>query len=148
MKKHIILSVEDSEADFLLIKKALEKIEDLNLKVINVNNGKDAIDFLNKKNKYSSSPAPDMIILDLNIPVIQGLEVLKTIKKHKKYKSIPVVIYSTSKNISDIQESYENHANSYINKGFDLSKSFKDIDIMGKYWLKTVVIPKHTEEEN
>jgi CheY-like chemotaxis protein len=147
----IILSVEDNKPDFLLLKEALEKIEDIDLQVKNVSNGKDALDWIYKRNGYNDSPTPHLIILDLNLPQISGYEVLKKLKSHKKNKSIPVIIYSTSDDHYDIQTCYKMHANSYVTKTFDIKELFEKIASLGNYWLKTSEMPyknilKNTEE--
>ena len=87
-KRFTILSIEDNEPDFILLKEALNRISDVSLTILNVNNGKDALDFLYKKEKYQSAPTPDLIILDINLPILNGKEVLQTIKQDNNYKVI------------------------------------------------------------
>ncbi len=141
-KKYIILSVEDNEADFLLLEKALKKIKDLDLNIVNVKDGKNALDFVEKTGQFSGASTPDLIILDLNLPGMTGLEVLEKIKTDENHKIIPVVVYTSSINDKDIQKSYKKHANSYVNKSFNIDELFCKIDRMGKYWLKTVTMPR------
>jgi len=136
-----ILSIEDNQADFILLKKALEKINNLSLNIININNGATALDFLYKKGDYSSSPTPNIIILDINLPCIDGKEILKIIKNNKNYKSIPVIIFSTSEYYEDIEETYKLHANSYVSKTFDIQELDQKIKMVGEYWLKTNSLP-------
>lgn len=140
-KRFLILSIEDNEADFVLLKKALERIPDISLDIININNGKDALNFLYKKDKFKSAPTPNIIILDINLPNINGKEILKTIKTDENYKSIPVIIFSTSDCYSDIEETYKLHANSYITKTFDIQEFYKKITDIGNYWLKSNELP-------
>jgi CheY-like chemotaxis protein len=142
LKKFTVLSIEDNEPDFLLIKRALNEIPNISLNIININNGEKALDFIYQKNEYHSSPTPDIIILDINLPLINGKEILKTIKKDKNHRSIPVIIFSSSENNDDIQEVYELYANSYISKTFDVKDLFKNLIDMGNYWLKTNKTPK------
>jgi len=136
-----ILSIEDNEPDFVLLKTALEKIEGLSLNIINVSNGKKALDFIYKKEDYKDAITPDLIILDINLPFMNGKEVLKSIKKDEKYKMIPIIIFSNSDSCSDIEESYKLYANSYITKTFDVKEVFKKIALLGEYWLKTSELP-------
>ena len=141
MKRFTILSIEDNEADFALLKKALETIPDLSLDIINIKNGNSAIDFLYKINDFESAPTPNIIILDINLPNIDGKEILKIIKKDEKYKSIPVIIFSTSDYYVDIEETYKLHANSYITKTFDINELYHKITMIGEYWLKLNELP-------
>lgn len=136
MKKSnfIVLSIEDSEPDFILLKKALEEIQDINIDIICLKNGKETIKFLFEKEKYRK---PDIIILDINLPDISGLELLKKIKQDKSLKSIPVIMFSTSDSEKDISDSYDLFANSYITKNIEIHELFKKIASLGEYWLKT-----------
>lgn len=140
-QRFTILSIEDNQPDFVLLKKALDAIPDLSLDIINVTNGQQALDFIYKKGEYESAPTPDIIILDINLPAISGQEILKVLKTDEQYKLIPVIIFSTSNAEKDIKESYELYANSYITKTFDVKHLFRKIASLGEYWLKTSEIP-------
>lgn len=140
-KRFTILSIEDNEADFVLLKKGLEKIPGLSLDIININNGKDALIFLYKKDNFESAPTPNIIILDINLPNINGKEILKIIKNDKNYKAIPVIIFSTSDYYMDVEETYKLHANSYITKTFDIQELYQKINAIGEYWLKSNKLP-------
>lgn len=141
-KEFKILSIEDNEPDFTLLKEALNRIPDLDLTIINISNGQKAIDFVFKKNEFKNVETPDLIVLDINLPKISGYEILDKIKKNKKYKVIPVIMFSTSSDDEDIKKSYESYANSYIIKSFDIKSLFEKIATMGEYWLKTSAITK------
>ncbi len=136
-----VLSIEDNEPDFVLLKKALNKIPDLSLDIINIDNGDDALKFLYKEGEYSSAPTPNIIILDINLPIIDGKEILKTLKQDENYKIIPIIIFSTSDYYSDIEEAYKLHANSYLTKTFDLQELYRKITLIGEYWLKSNELP-------
>lgn len=140
-KRFTVLSIEDNEPDFVLLKHALEKIPNLSLDIININNGKDALNFLHKKENFESAPTPNIIILDINLPNIDGKEILKAIKNDENYKSIPVIIFSTSDYYTDVEEMYKLHANSYITKTFDIKELFHKIHMIGEYWLKSNELP-------
>ena len=137
-----ILSIEDNEPDFVILERALNRIEDLTLKIINITSGEKALEFMYKKGEYKSSPTPNLILLDINLPLIDGKEILKTLKNDKKYKVIPIIMFSTSDYSSDIEESYRLHANSYITKTFDIKELFRKISHIGEYWLKTNTKPE------
>jgi len=141
MKRFTVLSIEDNEADFVLLKKALETIPDLSLDIVNISNGNTAMDFLYKRDDFKSAPTPNIIILDINLPSVNGKEILKTIKTDENYKSIPVIIFSTSDYYVDIEETYQLHANSYITKTFDINELYKKITMIGEYWLKSNELP-------
>jgi CheY-like chemotaxis protein len=140
-KRFTVLSIEDNKPDFLLLKSALEKIPNLLLDIININNGRDALDFLYKKKSFESAPTPNIIILDINLPNIDGKEILKTIKNDENYKSIPVIVFSTSDYYADVEEMYQLHANSYITKTFDIEELFNKITMIGEYWLHSNELP-------
>lgn len=111
---HILL-VEDNEGDILLTTEALTdgKIQN---KVSVCRDGKEAIDFLEKNGDYRGTEAPDLVLLDVNLPRKNGHEVLQYIKGHDHLKQIPVVMLTTSSSERDIDLSYRNHAHSYITK--------------------------------
>jgi len=144
-KKHFtIVSIEDNEPDFVLLQKAIKAVPDLSIDLINVRNGEDALNFLYKKGEFTSAPTPNIIILDINLPKINGHEILKSIKNNEKLKTIPVIIFSTSDSNKDIEESYSLYANSYITKTFNIQDLFKKIETMADYWFKTTELPPTT----
>ena len=143
MRKKIynILSVEDNEPDFALLNKALSRIEGMELKIKHISNGEIALNYIFKKGEFKDVPTPDLIILDINLPKISGIEILKAIKRSLNYKSIPVIMFSTSNLEEDIQKSYNANANSYVIKSFDITTLSKKIFSMAEYWLKISEIP-------
>lgn len=136
-----ILSIEDNEADFVLLKKALERIPNLLLNIVNIKNGRDFLKFIKKEDNFKDFPTPNIIILDINLPDVNGREILNIIKEDENYKLIPVIIFSTSDYYSDIEDVYKLHANSYVSKTFDIKILYEKIKIMGEYWLKTNELP-------
>ncbi len=141
-QRFTVLSIEDNMPDFDILKQALKSIVSLNIEVINVQNGKDAIKFIYKEDPYKSAPTPDLIILDINLPLLSGQEILKILKNNDHYKVIPIIMFSTSDSQTDIKQSYNLHANSYITKTFDLKKMFNKIATLGEYWLRTNELPE------
>lgn len=134
-----ILLVEDNPGDIRLTQEALKESElDVNLDV--VTDGELAIDFLLKRNKYADALKPNLILLDLNLPKKNGIEVLKEIKGYDHLKVIPVVVLTTSDADHDISKAYGLNANCYILKPVDFDDFAKVIKLIEEYWFKTVVL--------
>lgn len=143
MKKFTILIAEDDMDDYYLLKDALLE-KNANADVRLVTDGSDLMDYLLYKGKFQKkkdAPRPELILLDLNMPKIDGREALSTIKSIPDLKQIPIVIFTTSKEINDICQCYKFGANSYISK----PDSFKDlsqiVDALMTYWMNTVSLP-------
>jgi chemotaxis family two-component system response regulator Rcp1 len=135
------VSIEDNKPDFDLLKQAIESIPDLTIDLINIQNGEDALKFLHKEGEYKTASTPHLILLDMNLPKITGLEILQNIKNDSRLKTIPVIIFSGSYAEKDIKESYNLSANTYIVKSFDTKELFKKITTMAEYWFKTAELP-------
>lgn len=133
---HILL-VEDNEGDVLLTKLALEEGE-INFKLSVVNDGKEAIDYLNKADKLISTNLPGLILLDINLPKKNGHEVLKYIKGNENLKHIPVIMLTTSSSQKDIDTAYENKANGFISKPSDSNEFLSTINSIVKTWIFNV----------
>jgi CheY-like chemotaxis protein len=114
-----ILVVDDDDADALMISEALEAA-DSNATVTRVADGREALDYLHREGKFSEVDRPDLILLDLNMPRMDGRETLAAIKNDERLKAIPVVILTTSGAAPDIVSSYQHRANAYVTKPFGL----------------------------
>ncbi|WP_290792269.1 response regulator [Flavihumibacter sp. UBA7668] len=135
-----ILLVEDNEGDVVLTLEAFESIRLVN--AINVvNDGEEAIQYLNKEGKFMKAVEPDMILLDINLPKIDGKEVLHYIKTHDRFKVIPVVILTSSASEKDIYDTYAEHANCYITKPVDFNKFITVIKSIETFWINIVQLP-------
>lgn len=130
-----IFLVEDNEQDEILTIKALKKNKVLNdIKV--ARDGAEALDFLfNEEAANYESELPQLILLDLKLPKIDGLEVLKKIRTNPRTKLVPVVILTTSKEDSDLLNGYEFGANSYVRKPVDFHEFAEAVKSLGTYWL-------------
>lgn len=135
-----ILLVEDNPADVRLTIEALKEGKVKNNLYI-AEDGEMALDFLYKRGNYQDTPMPDIVLLDLNLPKVNGHEVLAIIKKDENLKRIPVVILTTSKADEDILNTYEHHANCYITKPVDLEKFIHVIQSIEDFWLTIVKLP-------
>ena len=137
MKKYNILLVEDNQGDVLLTKEAFEESGD-NCQLSVVNDGQEAINFLEQIPPYVNSETPNLILLDINLPKINGHEVLKYIKTNSNFKHIPVIMLTTSSSEKDINECYSNYANCYITKPNDVVDFFKIIESVNNFWLSNI----------
>ncbi len=132
-----ILLVEDDPAHAELVKRSLENHKVGN-NIHHIFDGEEAVDFLLGQNKYADPKTrfrPNLILLDLRLPKIDGLEVLKMVKTSESLRKIPVVILTTSEAEKDIAQAYDNYANSYLVKPVDFDKFSELIEVMGFYWL-------------
>lgn len=140
MKSIHILLIEDNEGDILLTKEAFEDAKILNQLSI-VRDGQQAIQFLEKREPFTDVDAPDLILLDVNLPKKNGHEVLQYIKANKALKHIPVIMLTTSISEKDIAKSYENHANCYITKPVEVEDFLNVIASIEDFWIKIVQLP-------
>lgn len=136
-----ILLVEDNPGDVFLTKKAFETGKIANNMQVAID-GDMALKMLNKEGQYSESVTPDIILLDLNLPKMDGREVLESIKDHEELKRIPVVILTSSNAERDIVASYNLHANSYIVKPVDFAKFTGIVESIENFWFSIVVLPE------
>jgi CheY-like chemotaxis protein len=141
-----IMLVEDNPGDIRLIKE-LFKDADVKNQVNVAFNGEEALQMLHQEGKFTSLSLPDLILLDLNLPKIDGKEVLKEIKNDNRLMYIPVIILTTSREENDIIETYRYSANSFITKPVDLDRFIKVIDAIQEFWLNIVKLPKEKEIE-
>jgi len=133
----VILLVEDDEAHAEIVRRNFETSHLAN-RLMHVSDGQAALDYLHRRNGFSNpekSPRPGIILLDLRLPKVDGLEVLKKIKADSDFSPIPVVILTTSKAEEDMVRAYDNHANSYLVKPVDFSQFTKLMETFGYYWL-------------
>ncbi|TDH28813.1 response regulator [Segetibacter sp. 3557_3] len=132
-----ILLIEDNDGDIVL---TLEALYDARLKneVKVIKDGAAAIEFFASATKEE---LPDLILLDINLPKIDGKEVLQYVKSNPELKRIPVVMLTTSSAQSDITDSYNGHANCYITKPVDLNKFFDLVKVIEDFWITIVKLP-------
>lgn len=136
---HILL-VEDNEGDIVLTTEALEEGKIKNTFSV-VRDGWEAIQYLEKKEGYEDAEEPDLVLLDINLPKMNGHKVLKHIKNNKDLKHIPVIMLTTSSDESDVIKSYENHSNCYITKPVDINRFLEVIASIENFWISIVQLP-------
>lgn len=136
-----LLLVEDDPGDVELTREALEEAKVRNRLHV-VSDGVEAMAFLRRDGRYAEAPRPDLILLDLNLPRMDGREVLGQLKKDTLLRRIPVVVLTTSEAEKDILEAYELHANAYIVKPVDLAQFLEIVKSIEGFWLAVVKLPK------
>ena len=143
-EENLILMIDDSKDDFEFAKKAFHKAG-LNSALLHAENGKEGLDYLFRKGKYAgekNAPLPRMILLDISMPDMDGIEVLKLIKANKTTESIPVIMLSSSIEGKDIKQCYELGAGSYIAKPVSINGLHRAIEMLKNYWFEIVVLRK------
>jgi CheY-like chemotaxis protein len=139
-----ILMADDDEDDRELAREALAESRLLN-DLYTVNDGAELLEFLRHDGSYANqdTPRPDLILLDLNMPKIDGREALSALKNDPKFRSIPVVILTTSRAEEDIARSYDLGANSFISKPVTFAGLVEVMRELGRYWVVIVELPEH-----
>lgn len=140
-----ILLVEDNPMDVELTIRAFKRSKMENPIHI-VRDGQEALDYVHRRGAYAdpqTSPVPGLILLDIRLPRVDGLEVLHALKSHPVYRPIPVVMLTTSRDDSDVMKSYDLGANSYIVKPVDFDKFLEVIGRIELYWILTNFQPPH-----
>jgi two-component system response regulator len=139
-----ILLVEDNPQDAELTTRALKK-HNLANRLITVEDGAEALDFIFCRGKYATrnnGQSPKVVLLDLKLPKVSGLEVLRALKRDEKTRSIPVVIVTSSREDPDIKTAYALGANSYVVKPVDFDAFAESVSSLGLYWLLVNQPPK------
>lgn len=135
-----ILLVEDSPGDVRLTQEALKDSKLYNNLNV-VPDGVEAMAFLRRQEQYTNAPRPDLILLDLNLPRMDGRQVLQEIKNDESLKRIPVVVLTTSSNETDIFITYNLHANCYISKPVDFTQFINVVKSIEHFWFSIVKLP-------
>ena len=135
-----ILLVEDNEGDIELTKEAFAESKVSNT-IHTAMDGEQALRFLYRQPPYQAAPLPDVVLLDINLPKIDGREVLETIKNDPVLSKIPVVMLTSSDAERDIIKSYQMHANCYVTKPVNLEKFLEVVRSVEEFWLSVVKLP-------
>jgi CheY-like chemotaxis protein len=136
-----ILVVDDDDADALMISEALESAERQSV-VSRVADGQEALEYLRREGRFTDAHRPDLILLDLNMPRMDGRETLAAIKADDQLKAIPVVILTTSGAAPDIVSSYQHRANAYVTKPFGLDDFEATVRQIDRFYREVARLPE------
>jgi CheY-like chemotaxis protein len=135
-----VLLVEDDPGDVLMTREAFEDNKVANNLYV-VNDGVTAMEFLRKEGEHAGAPTPDLVLLDLNLPRMDGLEVLAELKVDPELRRIPVVVLTTSEAEEDVLRSYSLHANAYVTKPVDFSRFIEVVRRIDEFFVSIVRLP-------
>ena len=135
-----ILLVEDNEVDTVLTKEAFEDAS-LSYNINVARDGKEGMQYLEKKGKFADAETPDMVLLDINLPKKNGHEVLHFIKSNDSLKHIPVIMLTTSNSENDVEKSYKNHANCHIIKPIEVEDFLYVMANIESFWINIARLP-------
>ena len=135
-----ILLVEDDPADVRLVKEFLTQ-ENPHHHIHVVTTGAEAMAFVYNKDNHAKAPRPDLILLDLNLPLVDGRETLACLKSDNNLKCIPIIVFSSSRAPHDVSKVYDLHANAYIVKPRTLEEYRRVLTLIEEFWLNTAQLP-------
>jgi CheY-like chemotaxis protein len=136
-----VLLVEDDPGDTLMIREAFEH-HAITHQLHHVADGVEAMAFLRQEDGYAGSPRPDLILLDLNLPRMDGRQVLEQVKGDPHLRAIPIVVLTTSDADEDILRSYELHANAYVTKPVDFDRFVETVRLTDEFLVNVVKLPR------
>ena len=142
-----VLLVEDNPGDVRLTQEAFKEGR-INNTLYVVTTGDAALDFLYQRGEHTSVPRPDIVLLDLNLPTVDGMEILEEIKNDPDLKPIPVVILTSSGAQEDIVKSYKLHTNAYLTKPVSPSKFISLVHSFEEFWFTLVRLPPSSDDES
>ncbi|MCO5969574.1 response regulator [Actinoallomurus soli] len=140
-----ILIVEDDPGDQILIQEAFADHDGDPPRLIVLEDGQQALDFLYRRGAYADAPRPDLVLLDLNLPKYSGRAVLEQVKSDAELRSIPIVIFTTSANLDDISAIYLLRANAYVTKPVDLDAFTTAIQRIKGFFVHTARLPRTSQ---
>lgn len=135
-----ILLVEDNPGDVRLVIEALKDSKIYNTLDV-VEDGQDALAYLNREGKYANTSTPDLILLDFDLPTVSGREVLEQVKSNKNLRLIPIIVLTVSQSEQDILRAYDLQANAYVNKPIDFDQFIAVIRSIENFWFTIVKLP-------
>lgn len=136
-----VLMFEDDPGDVLLARELMEESK-LTIQMTVAEDGVQGMQMLRGEGQYADALRPDLILLDLNMPRMDGLAVLNELKNDPVLRVIPVVVLTTSSSDRDVMEAYSRHANCYITKPLDLDQFAKIVSVIDEFWFTVVKLPR------
>lgn len=140
MNARVLLAEDDADHAFFTVR-AFHDAHGVGVEIVTVEDGEKALDYLHQRGEYSDAVRPHLIVLDLKMPKVNGLEVLEEIKNDESLRTIPTVVLSSSDRPQDVQESYSRQANSYVTKPASLSGLREGVQEMARYWIDVATLP-------
>ncbi len=140
MNARVLLAEDDADHAYFTVR-AFKDAHGESVQVATVPDGEKALDFLLQRGEYADAERPHLIVLDLKMPKLNGLEVLEIIKTDQTLSSIPTVVLSSSDRPQDVRDSYEHRANSYVTKPASLTGLREGVQQMAKYWIDVATLP-------
>jgi CheY-like chemotaxis protein len=137
-----ILLVEDNAADVLFTRQVLDRSE-LDCRLTVARDGEEALVVLRREGAHADTPRPDLVLLDLNMPRMNGLELLEVVKSSPELCTIPILILTSSIADDDVQRAYSQHVNAYIRKPVDLNSLSDIVHAISQFWCTVVVLPSN-----
>lgn len=141
MKQVRVLIADDNEDHLFLTVRALREVDGVHLEIETVRDGEQALDFMHRRGQYADKSLPHLVLLDIKMPKVDGLEVLKELKETPELKAIPTVVLSSSERPEDIDATYRLGANSYVTKPSNSSGLRDGVRRLGAYWAGLVSFP-------
>jgi CheY-like chemotaxis protein len=139
-REPLILLIEDNPGDVLLIEEALQEIGS-SLSLQSVRDGEAALAFLHRRAPYHTEESPTLVLLDLNLPRMNGLEVLRCIREDERLHTLPVIILTTSEAPEDVERAYALQANAYVTKPANLDALFHMVKVLEHFWFSIARLP-------
>lgn len=136
----VLLAEDDADHAFFTVR-AFRDAHGGEVEMHTVADGQEALDYLHRRGKYAGAARPNLIVLDLKMPKLNGLEVLEEIKKDEALRSIPTVVLTSSDRPEDVKESYSGGANSYVTKPASLTGLREGVQEMARYWIDVATLP-------
>ncbi len=140
MRARILVAEDDADHAFFTVR-AFQDAHGSGVEITTVQDGEQALDFLHQRGDYADALRPHLIVLDLKMPKIDGLEVLQAIKEDEALRTIPTVVLSSSDRPQDIQDSYDRKANSYVTKPASLTGLRDGVSDLARYWIDVSTLP-------
>jgi CheY-like chemotaxis protein len=142
VKQVRVLVAEDNEDHLFLTVRALREVDGVHLEIETVRDGEQALDFIHRRKQYAKKSLPHLVLLDIKMPKVDGLQVLRELKSTPELRAIPAVVLSSSERPEDIDETYRLGGNSYVTKPSNVTGLRDGLRRLGAYWAGMVSFPQ------